>query len=73
MDAEFILFLTIPKSRNIMRNGHFLGYSKWLEFWPKGKGGTLCKILKMGRFFFFLKEILAKILPNLVWMDAELF
>ena len=46
------------------------------QFWPKCKGGTLCKILKIGHFFRpTLKgyKILntSRILASLVWMDAE--
>ena len=46
------------------------------QFWPKCKGGTLCKNLKIGYFFGpNLKgyKILntGRILASLVWMDAQ--
>ena len=46
------------------------------QFWPKCKGGTLCKNLKIGHFLGpTLKgsKIIntSQILAYLVWMDAE--
>ena len=46
------------------------------QFWPKCKGGTLCKNLKIGHFLGpTLKgcQIIntSRILALLVWMDAE--
>ena len=46
------------------------------QFWPKCKGGTLCKNLKIGQFLGpTLKGYkiinISRILALLVWMDAE--
>ena len=46
------------------------------QFWPKCKGGTLCKILKIGHFFrptlkgYKIRNT-SRILSLLVLMDAE--
>ena len=46
------------------------------QFWPKSKGGTLCKNLKIGHFpcptlkgYKIINT--SRILALLVWMDAE--
>ena len=46
------------------------------RFWPKCKGGTLCKNLEIGHFFgHTLKDYkivnTSRILASLVWMDAN--
>ena len=46
------------------------------QFWPKCKGGTLCKNLKIGHFLGPTSKgckiiNTSRILAYLVWMDAE--
>ena len=46
------------------------------QFWPKCKGGTLCKNLKIGHFLGptlngYKITITSRILALLVWMAAE--
>ena len=47
------------------------------QFWPKCKGGTLCKNLKIGHFLGPTSKgykiiNTSRILAQLVWMDAAL-
>ena len=55
MDAEFILGsfdITISiKQQELAEKWHFLKGTQNGQFWPKCKGGTLCKNLKIGHFF----------------------
>ena len=80
MNAQFILVSIDTKismkQQELAEKAFFLKGTQNGEFWPKCKGGTLCKKLKIGHFFgLTLKgyKILntSRILASLVWMDAE--